>query len=76
MPMKKKFDQLSAGLQKYIVEEAPGIAGKSTIAQDVKKSKTPVSSYAERVLRHCNGGATLQSALWLKEHLKTVASSS
>jgi len=26
--------------------------------------------YAERTLRHCNGGATLQAALWLKEHLE------
>ncbi|HLD71420.1 MAG TPA: deoxyhypusine synthase family protein, partial [Candidatus Peribacteraceae bacterium] len=67
--MKKKFDQLSAGLQKYIVEEAPGAAGKNPVSVDVQKSKKPVSTFAERALRHCNGGATFQAALWLKEHL-------
>ncbi|OGJ56171.1 hypothetical protein A2706_02425 [Candidatus Peribacteria bacterium RIFCSPHIGHO2_01_FULL_51_35] len=35
----------------------------------MQKSKTPVSTFAERALRHCNGGATLQAALWLKQHL-------
>ena len=37
---------------------------------NVKKSTSPVSAYAELALKHCNGGSTLQSALWLKEHLK------
>jgi len=67
--MRKKFDQLSAGLKKYIVEEAPGVTGTQSVSQDVQKSKTPVSTFAERALRHCNGGATLQAALWLKQHL-------
>ena len=35
-----------------------------------KKSKTPISSFAERSLKHCNGGATLQAALWLKNHVE------
>ena len=65
----KKFNQLSPGLKKFIVTEAPGTAGKSAVTADVKKSKTPVSAFAERTLRHCNGGSTLQAALWLKEHL-------
>src|SRR3989344_3585292 len=67
--MEKKFDHLSAGLKKYIVEEEPGIAGNQSVTQDVQKSKTPVSTFAERSLRHCNGGATVQAALWLKQHL-------
>ncbi len=67
--MKKKFTQLTPGLKKFIETEAPGIAGSQTVTQDVKKSKTPVSTFAERALRHCNGGTTLQAALWLKDHL-------
>ncbi|MDD4319209.1 MAG: deoxyhypusine synthase family protein [Candidatus Peribacteraceae bacterium] len=65
----KKFDSLSPGLKKFIVHEAPGTAGESPVSSDVRKSKTPVSSFAERTLRHTNGGSTLQAALWLKEHL-------
>jgi len=68
--MKKKCDQLSAGLQKFIVTEDPGTAGSQTISAAVKKSKKPVSAFAERTLRHCNGGSTLQAALWLKDHLE------
>ncbi len=64
----KKFQKLSAGLKKHIVPEG-AIPVTGTVVTDVKKSKSPVSTYAERVLRHCNGGSTLQSALWLKEHL-------
>ena len=29
-----------------------------------------MSAFAQRTLNHCNGGATLQAALWLKNHLK------
>ncbi len=68
--MKKKFNQLSPALKKLIVTEAPGTAGMSPITSDVKKSKTPISAFAERTLRHCNGGSTLQAAQWLKEHVK------
>lgn len=64
----KQFDQLSAGLKKFIVTEAPGAAGKGTV-MDTQKSKTPVSAFAERTLRHCNGGSTLHAALWLKNHV-------
>lgn len=66
-----KFSKLSAGLKKHIVTE-PG-AGKSSrnpLSHDILQSKTKVSTFAERTLNHCNGGATLQAALWLKEHLK------
>ena len=67
--MKKKFEKLSPALKKFIVTEAPGTAGKGTVSSDVKKSKKPVSAFAERTLLHCNGGSTMQAALWLKNHL-------
>ncbi|MEW6610312.1 MAG: deoxyhypusine synthase family protein [Patescibacteria group bacterium] len=35
----------------------------------MKKSKSPVSVYAESTLKHCNAGATLRAALWLRDHL-------
>lgn len=63
--------QLSPGLQKFIVEEkARKNNTKETITNTVKKSKTPVATFAESTLNHCNGGSTLQAALWLKNHLK------
>ncbi len=64
----KKFDQLSPSLRKYIVTDDKQTSG--TVTANVKKSKSPVSKYAELTLKHCNGGSTLQSALWLKKHLK------
>lgn len=64
----KKFTKLSAPLKKHIVEETSKTSG--TISSATKKSKAPVSTFAERTLKHCNGGSTLQSALWLKDHLE------
>jgi deoxyhypusine synthase len=64
----KKFNKLSAGLKKHIVAEG-AIPKTGTVMDHVQRSKTPVSAFAERALRHCNGGSTLQSALWLKDHL-------
>src|SRR3990167_6046424 len=69
LPMKKKFEKLSPALKKFIVTEAPGTAGKSTVSSDVKKSKKGLLAFAERTLLHCNGGSTMQAALWLKNHL-------
>lgn len=58
-------------MRKLIVVEKPSKADrKSTISSFVKKSKMPVSAFAEETLNHCNAGATLQAALWLKDHLK------
>jgi len=68
--MKKKFTKLSPDLKKLIVPETPGITGNHAISADVKGSRKPVSTFAERTLRHTNGGATLQAALWLKQHLE------
>ncbi|TSC99958.1 MAG: deoxyhypusine synthase [Candidatus Peregrinibacteria bacterium Greene1014_49] len=67
--MKKKFDQLSASLKKYIVTELENTSRAGPVSALVKKSKTPVTTFGELALKHCNGGATMQAALWLKNHL-------
>src|SRR3989339_1784876 len=63
-----KLNKLSPDLRKLIIPES----NKSSIGElsaDIKKSKAPVSAFAERTLNHCNGGSTLRAALWLKNHL-------
>ncbi len=65
---KAKFNKLSPGLRKLIVPDNRKFAG--NLSGYVRKSQKPVSAYAERTLQHLNGGATLQAALWLKNHLK------
>lgn len=63
-----KINKLSPGLRKLIIPENDrSSAGELSV--NVKKAKTPVSTFAERTLNHCNGGSTLQAALWLKNHL-------
>ncbi|MCR4325361.1 MAG: deoxyhypusine synthase family protein [Patescibacteria group bacterium] len=70
MGSENKLSKLSPGLRKLIVEGAgAGISAEGTLSSYVKKNASPVSAFAERTLNHCNGGATLQSALWLKDHL-------
>ncbi|MBI2636073.1 deoxyhypusine synthase family protein [Candidatus Peregrinibacteria bacterium] len=64
----KKFNQLSPALKKLIIPESD-ISRTGTVSELVHGSERPVSDFAERTLRHCNGGATLQAALWLKKHL-------
>jgi deoxyhypusine synthase len=65
----KKYDKLSPGLKKFIIEEENSITS-GTVTDHIKKSATPVSAFAERTLNHTNGGATMAAALWLKEHIK------
>ncbi len=65
----KKFQKLSPALKKFIVPE-PGGKASGTITKRVTKSKTPVSAFAEEALKHCNGGSTVQAALWLKNHVE------
>src|SRR3989344_2308505 len=66
--MKKgTLDKLSPGLKKLIVQDDTTVVG--TLSADIKNSSTPVSKFAERTLLHCNGGSTMQAALWLKNHL-------
>lgn len=68
--MQKKFTKLSPSLKKYIVEEEGRAHGTGPITELVKGSKTPISTFGELTLKHCNGGSTMQAALWLKDHLK------
>ncbi len=65
---KRKFDKLSPALRKFIEPDNNQVTS-GTVSQYVKKSRSPVSAYAERTLNHTNGGATMQAALWLKDHL-------
>lgn len=66
--MKKKFQKLSPTLRKLIIE-GDEVSTKKSVSEFTKQSKKPVSDYGRRVLNHCNGGSTLQAALWLKNHL-------
>ncbi|MEK7145065.1 MAG: deoxyhypusine synthase family protein [Patescibacteria group bacterium] len=63
-----KLDSLSLGLRKLIVQNTAKETG--TLSANMKGSPTPVSTFAERTLLHCNGGSTMQAALWLKNHLQ------
>ncbi|MFA5877220.1 MAG: deoxyhypusine synthase family protein [Candidatus Paceibacterota bacterium] len=65
---KKKIDKLSPALKKFIQPDQRVTSG--TLSANIKKSKNPVSAFAERTLNHTNGGATMEAALWLKDHLK------
>ncbi len=68
---KTKFKRLSRNLRNLIADRTgAGISAPGTLSSYTKKSGTPVSAFAERTLNHCNGGATLQAAHWLKEHLR------
>lgn len=64
-----QFSKLSPGLKKLIVPDDGKMAKSGALSAYVKKSKAPVSAFAEKTLNHCNGGSTLQAALWLKNHL-------
>ncbi|MBI2459212.1 MAG: deoxyhypusine synthase family protein [Parcubacteria group bacterium] len=63
-----KFTKLSPGLRKLIVPDS-GRFSKNALSADVKDSQTPLSAFAARTMLHCNGGSTMQAALWLKNHL-------
>jgi deoxyhypusine synthase len=69
--MNKKFDDLSLALRKHIVAEEARQHRRGSISAFVRDSRSPVSAFAEETLKHCNGGATLQAALWLKQHLES-----
>ncbi|MFA5995083.1 MAG: deoxyhypusine synthase family protein [Patescibacteria group bacterium] len=62
--------KLSPNLRKHIVMQTGASTKLGTLTSKVKKSGTPVATFAEQTLNHCNAGSTLQAALWLKEHLK------
>ncbi|HBD05549.1 TPA: deoxyhypusine synthase [Candidatus Uhrbacteria bacterium] len=65
-----EFQKLSPGLRKLIVKsEDVESKTKAPLTEIIKQSSEPVSEFAKQTLRHCNGGAALQAALWLKQHL-------
>ncbi|MCR4264100.1 MAG: deoxyhypusine synthase family protein [Candidatus Roizmanbacteria bacterium] len=64
---KSKLDKLSPGLRRLIVENTTKTVG--TLSANIKENPAPVSTFAERTLLHCNGGSTMEAALWLKDHL-------
>lgn len=74
----KTFSKLSPQLKKLIVHEkelhanrrSKNRSKKEGIVEFVKGKPSSVSLFAESTLNHCNGGATLEAALWLKNHLK------
>ena len=68
---KSKIDRLSPALRKLITKESgAGVSAKGTLSDFVRGDASPVSAFAERTLNHCNGGTTLEAALWLKGHVK------
>lgn len=69
--MKKTIlNKLSPSLRKLIIQDVPSLTDRQgTISDFVTNKKHPVSAYARETLKHCNAGAALQAALWLKEHL-------
>ncbi|MFN4895991.1 MAG: deoxyhypusine synthase family protein [Pseudomonadota bacterium] len=62
--------KLSPQLRSMIVQERSRVRSGETVSTYVKKGTKPVTAFAERTLNHCNGGATLQAAQWLNQHLK------
>ncbi|HVY68262.1 MAG TPA: deoxyhypusine synthase family protein, partial [Patescibacteria group bacterium] len=64
---KKKIDRLSPALRKLIEPDNRKTTG--PLSRAAKSAVHPVSKYAETTLKHINGGATLEAALWLKRHL-------
>src|SRR3989344_5971320 len=66
--MKKSvLNKLSPDLKKMIIPENKVPSG--TLSAHIK-GNSPVSKFAARTLNHTNGGATMEAALWLKQHLK------
>lgn len=61
--------KLSPQLRQYIELPPKAKPVCQGLANIVKRSGQPVSEFAKQTLKHCNGGSTLQAALWLKQHL-------
>jgi deoxyhypusine synthase len=67
--MKKNvLNKLSSDLRGLIITNNNKSVG--TLSAAVKKSSSPVTAFAQRTLNHTNGGATMEAALWLNNHLK------
>jgi deoxyhypusine synthase len=68
-PMKKtKLKQLSKSLQQQISSNLRKSPGNKPLSQRIQ-GKSSITAFAESTLLHCNGGSTLEAALWLKDHL-------
>jgi deoxyhypusine synthase len=66
--VKAKIKKLSPGLRKLITFEE----GKhNTLMELALQSEGTITAYTRKTLLHCNGGATRESAEWLKNHLDT-----
>ncbi len=66
---KNKLSKLSPALRRMIEPDNNQFTS-GTLTAHVKNTAKPVSEFAKRTLNHTNGGATMQAALWLKNHLK------
>lgn len=67
---KNILKKLSPTLKKMIVEHPAKTSKSGTLTENIKGHSKPFSRYAESTLLHCNAGATLQAAKWLKAHLQ------
>lgn len=65
---KSTLDKLSQGLRKLIIQDGTKTVG--TLDANMKSVSSPVSTFASRTLLHCNGGSTMEAALWLKNHIE------
>lgn len=67
----KTLKKLSPELRKFILTNArsSGDTKQQPLSTYMSKQKGKVSAFAERALNHCNGGATMDAARWLKGHL-------
>lgn len=67
----KQLQELSPNLRKLIITENSAKSKRASgLSVYIKEAKKPITAFAKETLNHLNGGATLQAALWLKQHLK------
>lgn len=62
--------RLSPDLRAFISRGEVRAPGKDSLPKSISKRSDKISAFAERTLNHCNGGATLEAALWLRQHLE------
>ncbi len=67
--MNEKIAKLSPNLQALIVEKKTSEASLDHFRHTLQNPRGTISSFAESALLHCNGGAALDAALWLRRHL-------
>lgn len=64
-----KLKKLSPALRK-LIEPERNVKSSGSLSKFIKNAKMPVSAFAQKTLTNINAGATMQTALWLKNHLK------